>query len=66
MSAGDAAPFVFIVTGEPSGDAIGGALIAALRARTGGRVRRRAPAGAGGTSGLATRATRPAAVTRKP
>lgn len=39
MTAADAAPFVFIVTGEPSGDAIGGALIAALRARTGDRVR---------------------------
>ncbi|HVC52643.1 MAG TPA: lipid-A-disaccharide synthase [Stellaceae bacterium] len=39
MSAEDAAPFIFIVTGEPSGDAIGGALIAALRARTDGRVR---------------------------
>ena len=32
-------PFVFIVTGEPSGDAIGASLIAALRERTGGRVR---------------------------
>jgi lipid-A-disaccharide synthase len=32
-------PFIFIVTGEPSGDAIGGALIGALKARTGGRVR---------------------------
>ncbi len=34
--AGDAAPFIFIITGEPSGDAIGGALITALRERTGG------------------------------
>jgi lipid-A-disaccharide synthase len=40
MSAGEpAAPFVFIVTGEPSGDAIGGALIAALMERTAGRMR---------------------------
>jgi len=31
--------FIFIVTGEPSGDALGGALIAALRQRTGGRLR---------------------------
>ncbi|HEX3412299.1 MAG TPA: lipid-A-disaccharide synthase [Stellaceae bacterium] len=38
MTAGDA-PFIFIVTGEPSGDALGGALIAALRHRTGGRLR---------------------------
>src|SRR6266446_5951554 len=35
----EAAPFIFIVAGEPSGDAIGGALIAALRERTGGRLR---------------------------
>jgi lipid-A-disaccharide synthase len=34
-----AAPFIFIVAGEPSGDALGGALIAALRERTGGRLR---------------------------
>src|SRR6202011_5549344 len=34
-----AAPFIFIVAGEPSGDALGGALIAALRQRTGGRLR---------------------------
>jgi lipid-A-disaccharide synthase len=33
------ATFIFIVTGEPSGDALGGALIAALRQRTGGRLR---------------------------
>ncbi len=40
MTAADAAaPFVFVVTGEPSGDALGGALIAALRARTDGRLR---------------------------
>jgi len=34
-----AAPFLFIIAGEPSGDALGGALIAALRERTGGRLR---------------------------
>jgi lipid-A-disaccharide synthase len=39
MSGADDAPFIFIVTGEPSGDAIGGALIGALKERTGGRVR---------------------------
>jgi lipid-A-disaccharide synthase len=33
------APFLFLITGEPSGDAIGAALIVALRARTQGRVR---------------------------
>ena len=33
------APFIFIVAGEPSGDALGGALIRALRERTGGRLR---------------------------
>lgn len=32
-------PFVFLVTGEPSGDALGAALMAALRERTGGAVR---------------------------
>ena len=37
MTAGEAA-FIFIITGEPSGDALGGALIAALRQRTGGRL----------------------------
>src|ERR1700675_2205364 len=42
-----AAPFIFIVAGEPSGDALGGALIAALRERTGGRLR---IAGIGGES----------------
>jgi lipid-A-disaccharide synthase len=31
--------FIFIVTGEPSGDALGGALISALRQRTGGKIR---------------------------
>src|SRR5271169_6464846 len=33
------APFIFFVTGEPSGDALGGKLIAALRQRTGGGLR---------------------------
>ena len=33
-----AGPFIFIVAGEPSGDALGGALIAALRERTAGRL----------------------------
>ncbi|HEV2188594.1 MAG TPA: lipid-A-disaccharide synthase [Stellaceae bacterium] len=33
------APFIFIVTGEPSGDALGGALIAALRRRAGEGLR---------------------------
>ena len=36
---GAAAPFVFFVTGEPSGDRLGAMLIAALRERTGGRLR---------------------------
>jgi lipid-A-disaccharide synthase len=36
---GDETAFIFIVTGEPSGDALGGALIAALRQRTGDRLR---------------------------
>ncbi|HUC71973.1 MAG TPA: lipid-A-disaccharide synthase [Stellaceae bacterium] len=39
------APFIFIVAGEPSGDALGAALIKALRRRTGGRLR---VAGVGG------------------
>jgi len=38
VTAGDAT-FIFIITGEPSGDALGGALIAALRQRTGGKLR---------------------------
>jgi len=33
------APFIFIATGEPSGDALGGALIAALRERAGDGLR---------------------------
>jgi lipid-A-disaccharide synthase len=32
-------PFIFFVTGEPSGDALGGALIGALQQRTGGNLR---------------------------
>src|SRR5436190_17054452 len=44
---GGEAPFIFIVAGEPSGDALGGALIRALRKRTGGRMR---VAGIGGES----------------
>jgi lipid-A-disaccharide synthase len=32
-------PLIFIVAGEPSGDALGGALMAALKRQTGGRVR---------------------------
>jgi len=39
------APFIFIVAGEPSGDALGGSLIAALRQRTGTNLR---VAGVGG------------------
>src|SRR6185437_442032 len=34
-----AAPFIYIVAGEPSGDALGGALIAALRQRVGTQLR---------------------------
>ena len=34
-----AAPLIFIIAGEPSGDALGGALMAALKQRTGGAVR---------------------------
>src|SRR6266852_5660716 len=35
----EAAPFLFIIAGEPSGDALGGALIAALRERVGNGLR---------------------------
>ncbi len=41
----DRAPFIFVVAGEPSGDALGAALIRALRQRTDGRLR---VAGVGG------------------
>ena len=34
-----AAPFIFLIAGEPSGDVLGGALIAALRARVGAGLR---------------------------
>src|SRR5690242_7772904 len=36
---GDPAPFLYIIAGEPSGDVLGAALIAALRERIGGRLR---------------------------
>jgi lipid-A-disaccharide synthase len=39
VTRGGEAAFIIIVTGEPSGDALGGVLIAALRQRTGGRLR---------------------------
>jgi lipid-A-disaccharide synthase len=39
MTARDTAPFIFVIAGEPSGDALGAALIRALRARTSGRLR---------------------------
>jgi lipid-A-disaccharide synthase len=32
-------PLIFIIAGEPSGDVLGGALMAALKARTGGAIR---------------------------
>ena len=32
-------PLIFLVAGEPSGDALGGRLMAALKRRTGGKVR---------------------------
>jgi lipid-A-disaccharide synthase len=35
----DRPPFIFIITGEPSGDALGGALIKALRERVGAGLR---------------------------
>ena len=39
MNADSAGPLIFLVAGEPSGDMLGGRLMAALRERTGGRVR---------------------------
>ena len=39
MAEDAAAPLIFIIAGEPSGDALGGALMAALKQRTGGAVR---------------------------
>ena len=39
MSGAAAAPFVFVIAGEPSGDALGAALIAALRERTDAQLR---------------------------
>ena len=39
MSVGQTAPFLFVIAGEPSGDALGAALIAALRERAGGDLR---------------------------
>ena len=38
-ASGEGAPFIFVTAGEPSGDALGGALIAALRERTGAGLR---------------------------
>jgi lipid-A-disaccharide synthase len=35
----DAPPLIYLVAGEPSGDLLGGRLMAALRERTGGKVR---------------------------
>jgi lipid-A-disaccharide synthase len=39
MTASNAVPFVFIIAGEPSGDALGAALIRALRERVGAGLR---------------------------
>ena len=39
MTGPEPPPFIFFVTGEPSGDALGGALIGALQQRTGGNLR---------------------------
>ncbi len=38
-AAEDAGPLIFLIAGEPSGDALGARLMAALRERTGGAVR---------------------------
>jgi lipid-A-disaccharide synthase len=35
----DAVPLIFVIAGEPSGDALGGALMAALKLRTNGAIR---------------------------
>jgi lipid-A-disaccharide synthase len=35
----DEAPLVYLIAGEPSGDVLGGRLMAALKAETGGRIR---------------------------
>lgn len=39
MAPTGATPLIFVIAGEPSGDALGGALMAALRERTGGAIR---------------------------
>jgi lipid-A-disaccharide synthase len=39
MARDDNAPLIFIIAGEPSGDALGGALMAALKERTAGAIR---------------------------
>jgi lipid-A-disaccharide synthase len=39
MAETGAGPLIFVIAGEPSGDALGGALMAALRERTGGAIR---------------------------
>jgi len=39
MQGANSGPFIFVITGEPSGDALGGALIAALRQRVGAGLR---------------------------
>jgi lipid-A-disaccharide synthase len=39
MQGANSGPFIFVITGEPSGDALGGALIASLRQRVGAGLR---------------------------
>jgi lipid-A-disaccharide synthase len=39
VSSSDSGPLIFLVAGEPSGDLLGGRLMAALKTATGGRVR---------------------------
>lgn len=46
----DAGPLIFLIAGEPSGDLLGGRLMAALKAESGGRVR------FGGVGGAAMKA----------